>query len=199
MMVAKTQAKPAGLDPGPRDLKLLTVSRPELLVDASDAQFRTLLHRLLSFSRLLVGLCDGFGEFIGMTGVQYEIMMWVQRLQGSEGVTVGEVSNAMRQSGAFTTIETGKMVQKGLLDKFADLKDRRRVRMRVTEAGRNQMNGLAPYKRRINDALFASLKPNQLEELSATFAEILSDAEQAANLMEFILKQEHRPPIQRSI
>jgi DNA-binding MarR family transcriptional regulator len=178
---------------GPSGLGLLTVTRPELLVDGSDAEFRTLVHRLMSFTRCISAIRDGFGALAGITGVQYELMMWVARLQGTEGITVGEVSVAMRQSGAFTTIEVGKLVDKGLLDKNPDLKDRRRVRLRVTDQGRSVLESLAPVQRRINDVLFASIRPNELEELSGTFRDLLPDADHAANLMAFILKQGQLP------
>ncbi|HLW70482.1 MAG TPA: MarR family transcriptional regulator [Candidatus Binataceae bacterium] len=167
----------------------MTVSRPELLVNGSDAEFRTLIHRLMSFSRCINAIRDGFGSLAGISGVQYEILMWVGRLQGADGITVGEVSTAMRQSGAFTTIETGKLVEKGLLEKSADLKDRRRVRLRITDAGRDLLSSLVVYQRRVNDTLFGSIKADELGELSGTLRELLPCADQAANLMQFILKQ----------
>src|SRR5271168_975128 len=83
-----------------QEAALMTVTRPELLVNGSDAEFRTLIHRLMSFSRCINAIRDGFGSLAGVSGVQYEILMWVGRLQGAEGITVGEVSTAMRQSGA---------------------------------------------------------------------------------------------------
>ena len=189
-MAAEISPGPNSRRPAAVDSALLTVTRRELLVGGSDAEFRTLVHRLMSFTRCISAIRDGFGALAGITGVQYEILMWVSRLQGEEGITVGEVSAAMRQSGAFTTIETSKLVEKGLLDKAADLKDRRRVRLRVTEKARSVIESLASYQRQINDTLFASIKNNELEELSSTFRDLLPDADHAANLMEFILKQQ---------
>jgi DNA-binding MarR family transcriptional regulator len=180
--------RPTSVEPG-----LFTVHRPELLVNGSDGEFRTLIHRLMAVSRCINAVRDGFGALVGITGVQYEIMMWVSRLQGDDGVTVGEVSSAMRQSGAFTTIETGKLVDRGLLEKSADLHDRRRVRLRVTEAGREVLRSLTSYQRQVNDTLFASLKSKELGELNGTLRDFLPCADHAANLMEFILKQERRP------
>jgi DNA-binding MarR family transcriptional regulator len=167
----------------------MTVTRPELLVNGSDAEFRTLVHRLMSFSRYINAIRDGFGSLVGISGVQFEIMMWVGRLQGADGITVGEVSTAMRQSGAFTTIETSKLVDKGLLEKSADLTDRRRVRLRITEAGSELVRSLATYQRRINDTLFASIKFDELRELNGTLRELLPCADHATNLLEFLLKQ----------
>jgi hypothetical protein len=51
--------------------------------------------------------------------------MWIPRLPGETDISVGEVSTGMRQSGALTTIEAGKLVDKGLPDAARDLKARR--------------------------------------------------------------------------
>lgn len=171
------------------EAQLLTVTRPELLVEGSDAEFRTLVHRLMLLSRYVNGVRDGFAALAGISGVQYEIMMWVSRLQGSDGITVGEVSGAMRQSGAFTTIETGKLVEKGLLEKSVDLKDRRRVRLRITEKWAKALRSLRSHQCQINDTFFASIKPHELGELSGALRDLLPCADRAANLMEFMLKE----------
>lgn len=177
----------------PVEPALMTVSRPELLVNGSDVEFRTLVHQLLSLTRCIEAVRDGFGALAGTSGVQYEIMMWVSRLQGADGVTVGDISLAMRQSSAFTTIETGKLVEKGLLEKTPDLKDRRRVRLTSTEKWRQAMRQLAPFQQRINDTMFACLTSDKFAEVSQILRELLADADRAAHLMEFILRQEQGP------
>ena len=115
-MVARLHPKSSAGRVAPANPELLTVTRPELLVDGSDAEFRTLIHRSMSFSRWISTVRDGFGALIGISGVQYEMMILVSRLQGNEGITVGDLSSAIRLSGAFTTIEAGKLVDKGLLE-----------------------------------------------------------------------------------
>jgi DNA-binding MarR family transcriptional regulator len=192
-MAARTHLKNVEPLVAPANPELLTVTRPELLVDGSDAEFRTLIHRIMAFSRWISTVRDGFGALLGISGVQYEIMILVSRLQGNDGITVGDLSGAIRLSGAFTTIETGKLVDKGLLKKSADLRDRRRVRLRVTSAGRKVLLSLAPYQRQINDTAFANLKATELQELSGILSELLPGWERAVNLIDFILKQEGGP------
>src|SRR5215472_15408964 len=136
------------------DDELQTVSRPELLVNKTDAEFRALVHGLISLGRRILTARDGFGTLAGLSGVQFEIMMLVSRLGGQTGVTVTEISELMLQSGAFTTIEVGKLVEKGLLEKSADQQDRRRVRLRLTEDGHQALADIAPQQRQINDILF---------------------------------------------
>jgi DNA-binding MarR family transcriptional regulator len=153
----------------------------------------------MSFSRCISTIRDGFGALGGISGVQYEILMWVSRLQGAEGVTVGDVSTAMRQSGAFTTIETGKLVERGFLEKSPDRKDRRRVRLRLTPEGRTVLTSLTRFQRQINDTLFASIKPTELVTLSGILRDLLPCADQAVNLMEFVLKNEQHLAAQNAI
>lgn len=185
---APNERRPAAVEPA-----LVTVSRQELLTDGTDVDFRTLVHQILSFARCVATVRDGFGALVGITGVQYEIMMWVSRLEGSEGVTVGDISLAMRQSGAFTTIETGKLVEKGLLDKSPDLKDRRRVRLRCTPKWRESLRTLAPNQQRINDLMFGSLDADDFKELTRLMHDLVANADRAAHLMEFTLRQERGP------
>ena len=60
----------------------LTVSRTELLRDGSDAQFRELVHTLLAFSARLESVRQEFGSHIGLSGVQYTILVSIAHLQG---------------------------------------------------------------------------------------------------------------------
>ena len=198
-MVVRSHPKSSERRVASANPELLTVTRPALLVDGSDAEFRTLIHRSMSFSRWVSTIRDGFGALIGISGVQYEIMILVSRLQGTEGITVGDLSTALHLSGAFTTIETGKLVDRGLLDKSTDLRDRRRVRLRVTSDGRKLLLSLAPYQRQVNDAAFANLKPTELQELSGLLGELLPGMDRAVNLINFILKQESGPPDPRTL
>lgn len=179
---------------GSIDTRYATVTRPELLVNGSDSDFRTLIHRLMSFARCISSIRDGFGALGGISGVQYEILMRVSRLAGEDGVTVGDLSAVMRQSGAFTTIETGKLVEKGLLEKSPDLRDRRKVRLRLTEEGRKTLTALTPIQRQINDTLFASIKSNELQTLSGIVRDLLPCADQASNLIEFMIKRGQSQP-----
>ena len=57
------------------DGELQTVSRPELLVNKTDAEFRALVHGLISLGRRIITIRDGLGVLAGLSGVQFEIMM----------------------------------------------------------------------------------------------------------------------------
>ncbi len=166
------------------DPALRTVSRPELLAGGSDAAFRRMIHALLSFTRNAQSVRDGFGALIGVSGVQYEVLMSVQRLQGAGGVAVGDVAAWMQRSGAFITIEAGKLVKLGLLDKRADQADRRRVLLCLTAAGHARLASLAPTQTEVNDVLFGALSARDFQQLSSTLDRLQPCGADAADLID---------------
>ncbi len=102
--------------------KLLTVSRPELLTNGSDRQFRSFVHGMLAFAARLEGVRSRFAAQLGLTGIQYTILISIRHLQGDGEVTVGAVADHLHLSGAFVTIETGKLLRMGLITKIQDLR-----------------------------------------------------------------------------
>src|SRR5207302_7108369 len=96
-------------------VKPLTVSRPELLVDGSDAQFRAFVHGMLAFAAQLEAVRDGFAALVGLTGIQYTILISISHLQTEREVTVGAAADHLHLSGAFVTTEPGKHLRLGLI------------------------------------------------------------------------------------
>src|SRR5690242_5891196 len=139
------------------DAKPLTVSRPELLVDGSDAQFRAFVHGMLAFAAQLESVRDGFAALLGLTGIQYTILISISHLQSEREVTVRAVADHLHLSGAFVTTETGKLLRLGLITKVQDLRDRRQVCLRVTVKARELLSGLAAVQVQVNDVLFEFL------------------------------------------
>src|SRR5438105_15876579 len=104
-----------------------TISRPALLVDGSDGEFRGLIHDLIAYGHRLEACRDAFAVIVGISGVQYEILMLVSR---ADGLSIGEVAARLHRSGAFITIEANKLVERGILEKASDPADGRRVLLR---------------------------------------------------------------------
>jgi DNA-binding MarR family transcriptional regulator len=179
--------------------RLLTVSRPDLLVDGSDAKLRNVIHRLHSHGQVMEKLAGGFGRLYGVSGVQHQIMTAVQRLQGTEGVAVVDVAEYIRRSGAFVTIESGKLVASDLLEKMSDATDGRRVLLRLTREGHKRLADLAPVQRRINDMLFASLDRDRFLQLAMLLEDLLPNAEHAADMLELINKDRKRTSLRSGL
>src|SRR3954470_3657105 len=125
----------------------VTVSRPALLVDGSDAEFRGLIRDLIAYGHRLDACRDAFARIAGISGVQYEILMLVSR---ADGLSVGEVAARLHRSGAFITIEANKLVARGILAKASDSRDGRKVLLASTSKSFELLKRLAPFQRQIN-------------------------------------------------
>jgi DNA-binding MarR family transcriptional regulator len=160
----------------------LTVSRAALLAGGSDAPFRELIHNLIAYGHRLDTCRVAFAALIGVSGAQYEILMLVGR---ADGLSVGEVAQRLHRSGAFITIEANRLVQRGILAKASDPADRRRVRLGVTAKGRALIARMAPYQRRVNDALFDCLDGKRFAQLRALAAELVACGDRAVAMLEW--------------
>ncbi|MEM7777329.1 MAG: MarR family winged helix-turn-helix transcriptional regulator [Pseudomonadota bacterium] len=163
-----------------------TVSKEALLSDGDDLAFRQLVHDLLAFSARLQEIRNRFGAYIGLTGIQYTLLIAISHL-GKEGeVGVKKLADHLSLSGAFVTIETTKLVKLGLVEKRTNRKDRRRVLLSLGARGRALLNQLAPLQREVNDALFDSLDQRGFSILSSMAAQLKQDAENAILLADYL-------------
>jgi len=163
----------------------LTVS-PRLLVDGSDAPFREFIQDLIAYGHRLDACRAAFAAIAGVSMPQYEILMLVSR---ADGVSVGEAATRLHRSGAFITIETNKLVQRGVLAKDADPADGRKVLLHATRRSREMLERLAPYQLRVNDVLFGHLGPRRMRELRVLIREQLTAAERAAALLDILMQE----------
>ena len=154
----------------------LTVSRPALLAQGSDTEFRGLVHDLIAYGHKLDACRDAFAAIAGISGAQYEILMLVSR---ADGLSIGEVAARLHRSGAFITIEANKLPERGVLDKTSDPADGRRVLLKLNSNSLQLLERLAPYQRRINDVLFEFLDEKRFRELRALAAKLVASGDRA--------------------
>jgi DNA-binding MarR family transcriptional regulator len=153
-----------------------TVSRRSLLVNGSDSAFRSLIHDLIAYGHRLDACRDAFAQIVGVSGAQYEILMLVSR---AEGLSVGEVAARLHSSGAFITIESNRLVARGILEKAADPADGRRMLLRPNASSRQLLQALAPTQRRINDILFACLDAKRFRTLRRLARDLVACGDRA--------------------
>jgi len=172
----------------------LTVTAPALLDPAGDddGQFRELVHGLLAFSQRLEAVRSGFAAYLGLSGIQYTILISIAHLAPSQTVEVNSVARHLHLSGAFVTIETGKLARLGLIDKLPNPADRRRVMLSVTARGEAELARLAPLQQQVNDALFACIVPGELSRQVEFVRELLACSERAGSLLRHLLEQDGR-------
>ena len=161
-----------------------TVSRRALLVNGSDAEFRGLIHDLIAYGHRLDACREALAAVVGVSGVQYEILMLVSR---AEGLAIGEIAARLHRSGAFITIEANKLAGRGILAKGSDPADGRRVLLRNTARSAELLKRLAPYQQRINDVLFESLDARRFRQLRKLAGELLASGDRAVASIEFLI------------
>src|SRR5436309_1536531 len=129
----------------------LTTSRPELLVEGRDREFRHLVHSLFGFAALHERLRAGHAQTIGLAGIEYTVLISIAHLSQDGDVNVKTVADHLYLSGAFITAITGRLLAHRLIEKRTDAGDRRRVTLTVSAKGRAALERLAPIQRQIND------------------------------------------------
>jgi DNA-binding MarR family transcriptional regulator len=163
-----------------------TVSRPELLANGSDRDFRALVHGLLAFSARLEAVRSGFGGLLGLTGIQYTILISVGHLEPAGDVGVNHIAAHLHISGAFVTIETGKLLKLGLLAKRPHTRDRRRVCLSITEKGSALLQQLAPIQAQVNDVLFEFLDTAQFRQFRELVGRMTECGDRAVTLLQHL-------------
>jgi len=101
----------------------LTVSRPELLNDGTDRDFRKLVHNIFAFMARHDAIRDGHARQIGLAGVEYTILISIGHLGLDGDVNVKTVADHLHMSGAFITTVTSKLQGLGLVEKTQDSVD----------------------------------------------------------------------------
>lgn len=173
--------------------QFLTTSRKDFLdAKGSDRPVRDTIHGLLAHGHLMERLVQGFGSIEGLTGIQHQVLAAIHILQGDEGVSVTDLARYLRRSGAFVTIETGKLIRLNILTKQTNDRDRRRVLLKVDARGRAILESVAATQRYINDILFESLDAQEFERFSITLMKLLECGERAADQLDLIAKDRLR-------
>lgn len=165
----------------------LTISRPELLVNGSDREFRELVHNLFGFFALHERIRSGHAKLIGLAGIEYTVLIAIAHLSTEGDVNVKTVADHLHLSGAFITSTTRRLLQLGLIHKTMDTVDRRRVTLTISGKGRAALERLAPVQRRINDVEFASLSREQFKALNQLVRRMIEDGRRAVALQTYLL------------
>ena len=135
----------------------LTISHPRLLVSGSDEKLREILYLMVFAFGRLQSFREAFGRDISLTGSQFVVLMGTARRQGSEGVSIRDLSDHTHLASTHVTTEVGKLTSKGLVTKSANMRDRRGVLVRLSPKGEAAVREVAPFVRRVNDILFQHL------------------------------------------
>lgn len=163
-----------------------TIARRELLVGESDATFRHFVHGLLAFSERVMAVREGFGKRIGLTGIQYTVLVSIAHLQDRGDVSVGSIAKHLHFSGAFITTVTKQLERLGLIHKKRSPQDRRRADLATTEKADLLLQRLAPAQQQVNDQLFEPLTRAQFVELARQMDALVNAGDKAVALLGYL-------------
>jgi MarR family transcriptional regulator, organic hydroperoxide resistance regulator len=163
----------------------LTVTRPELLNDGTDRDFRKLVHNIFAFMARHETIRDGHARQIGLAGVEYTILISIGHLGLDGDVNVKTIADHLHMSGAFVTTVTSKLQTLGLVEKTQDSVDRRRISLAITEKGKALLRKLAPYQREINDVEFSPLSREDFQTISRILEALIASSDKAFALQRY--------------
>jgi DNA-binding MarR family transcriptional regulator len=168
----------------------LTISRPELLMNGSDREFRRLVDGIFAFAARHEAVRDGHAARVGLSGVEYSTLIALRHLEDDGDVGVKELADYLRVSGSFITTMIGKLVARGLVAKQPGLEDKRRVRLSVTQKGHQLLATLAPAQRQVNDVQFGPLSRADFQLLLRVLRQLIDSSDRAVTLQKFLAQQE---------
>lgn len=157
----------------------LSVTRPELLHDGSDAAFREVIWDLLVVANRLHKFPEAFGRELGITGAQYAVLIATAHIQGTRGTGIRQLADYMHLPAPHITTTVGRLVAAGLLEKQPNPEDRRGVLVSVSAQGQAALRRLAPFQQQVNDALFEGLSREQFEAFARLIETMVGNSRSA--------------------
>lgn len=170
----------------------LTTTRPELLANGTDRDFRHLVHSLLGFLSRHEQLRDGHGRTIGLAGIEYTTLISIAHLSVDGDVNIKTVADHLHLSGAFVTTLAQRLLKGELIHKRVDPSDRRRVTLTVSAKGHALLEKLAPTQRKVNDAEFGCLNRSDLRYLIDKVDQLIVSSDRALALQDYLHAAEDR-------
>ena len=152
-------------------------SRATVLDGDGDQTLRRTIHNLFSSGSILEELRVIMGESLGITGVQYQILMVIARLQHETGVAIKDVAIQMRVVPSHVTVEVGKLATRGFIEKLPNAADGRSVLLALTDKGIDAIELVTPFTCMVNDGLFDGFSRQDFLTLGTLLDQFVSNAE----------------------
>jgi DNA-binding MarR family transcriptional regulator len=156
-----------------------TITLPPMLKSGGDVAFRETLYLMaLTFGRLHT--CrEAFGRALDLTASQFIVLIGTAHRQGKDGVTIRALADHTQLAATHVTTEVGRLIDKGLLIKEANHRDRRSVLVRLSAKGEAAIRTVNPLLRRVNDRLFQNVSRGEFEALSRFLKKFAHNGEEA--------------------
>ena len=158
--------------------------------DGGDADFRRMIYGIFTMTVNFDRMRERMASALGLSGIQYHILMVVAELSADMPVTVSIIAERLHTSGAYITMECKKLIRQSFLDKQPNPDDGRSVIMSLTDEGRATIDAFAPHLQTINDQLFDGVGPETFQQFRAIVDHMSRTSTRAADLTE-ILARDH--------
>ena len=167
-----------------------TVTRPDLLGrGGNDADFRRMIYGIFTMTVNFDRIRERMATALGLSGIQYHILMVVAELAPEMPVTISVVADRLHTSGAYVTMETKKLMRRGFLDKTPNPDDGRSVVLALTGEGREAIDAFAPYLCEINDELFDGIGPETFRQFQDIVGHMCRTSAQAVETADRIARE----------
>ncbi|MCT9082139.1 MarR family winged helix-turn-helix transcriptional regulator [Streptomyces fulvoviolaceus] len=152
-VVRQWQAVHPGLDTGPMEIIGRINRCAALLQQAEDAPLRR----------------------AGLSRPEFDLLGALRRT-GHE-LTPGDLARETFSSGAAVTKRLKQLTERGLVERRGDTRDRRVAHVRLTDAGRELVDGILPEQLAYETVVLSGLSPQGQDELSTLLGELLGQLE----------------------
>jgi DNA-binding MarR family transcriptional regulator len=159
----------------------LTISLEAFVKNGSDRVFRQLIFELTGLRNQMQRHSDQFARYIGTNNAQFHVIMIMADMPD---LTVGQIAQLMNVTSQFVTIEIGKLIRNGIVEKRPNASDRRSSFLNLTSKGKNLVRELAPVLRRANNLHFRSLTTDRAKILTETIHAIVEDGRRVIHELE---------------
>ncbi len=166
-----------------------TTSAALLDREGGDADFRRLIYGIFTMTVNFDKIRERMATALGLSGIQYHILMVVAELSAEEPVTISTVADRLHTSGAYVTMETKKLMRRGFLDKYPNPADGRSVILVLTPEGRQTIEEFAPYLCEINKELFDGFRSETFEAFRNIVDHMTRTSVRASELAERIARE----------
>ena len=167
----------------------LTVTRNELLVDGSDAEFRKLVHNLFAFFARHQAVRDGHGSFINLAGVEYTVLISIYHLSKYNLVYVSTVADHLHVSGTFITRVVKNLEKSGLIKKIPNEIDRRKIQVHLTDEAKSRLRDLSVVQSKVNDVQFGNISKEEFVQLNNIVEKLIISSDKAIALQKFFQRE----------
>lgn len=164
-------------------------------VSAQTQAISALLVRLVRLANLMRSNQEHFARYVDVSVPQFLVL---RELQDAPLSTVGQIAARLEVTSQFVTIETGKLIDKGLVEKRPNEADRRSVVLALTGTGRTLLEEVAPLRCQTNERMFGSLSTEQIVQLEAVIGTVLADGREALHALETPSWRAQRAPSLRA-